>query len=353
MAVIQERTTQSGEKRYLATIRLKGHPTQSATFSRRNDAKKWIQTTEANIREGRYLHSSQERKKTVLDVIERYERDILPHRTKDKDKMQRLLNWWKREMGSYILTNVHPSLLSEMRDKLKSQVPPRRKKPRSASTVIHYMVALSNAFNFAVKEWGWMRENPMLKVAKPKLNNQRERVLSDKELKALLKAAAGSPNSYIHLIVLLAITSGARFGEIINLTWNDVDIKNRRLFLRKTKNGDQRTVPLIEETRAIIVAMSKVRRIDTTLLFPREDGKAPQEIRKAWLNVLDEAGIKNFRFHDLRHTCATYLAENGATLIEIASILGHRTLQMVKRYSHITDKHNAALIQKMSKRVLG
>ena len=353
MAVIQERITKSGEKRYIATIRLKGHPTQSATFSRRNDAKKWIQTTESNIREGRYLHSSQERKKTVLDVIERYERDILPHRTKNVADMQRMLSWWKQEMGSYILTNVHPSLLSEMRDKLKSQTPPNRKTTRSASTVIHYMVALSSAFNYAVKEWGWMRENPMLKVAKPKLNNQRERVLSEDELKALLNALKNAPNPYLRFIVLLAITSGARFGEIINLTWNDVDMKNRRLYLRKTKNGDQRTAPLVDDTYETLLEMNKVRRIDTNLMFPRKDGKAPQEIRKAWLNVLAEAGIKNFRFHDLRHTCATYLAEGGATLIELASILGHRTLQMVKRYSHITNQHNAVLIQKMSKRVLG
>ena len=99
--------------------------------------------------------------------------------------------------------------------------------------------------------------------------------------------------------------------------------------------------------------MAEIRRIDTNLLFPDETGKKPVEIRPAWEKVLKEARLKDFKFHDLRHSAASYLAMNGASLAEIAEVLGHKTLQMVKRYSHLSEQHTASVVSKMNEKIFG
>ncbi len=96
-----------------------------------------------------------------------------------------------------------------------------------------------------------------------------------------------------------------------------------------------------------------MRRIDTRLLFPDESGKKPILIRAPWKKVLREAGIEDFKFHDLRHSAASYLAMSGASLAEIAEVLGHKTLQMVKRYSHLSEQHTAGVVSKMNKKIFG
>ena len=107
-------------------------------------------------------------------------------------------------------------------------------------------------------------------------------------------------------------------------------------------------MPLTERALREMQALAKVRRIDTALVFPRRDGRAPIDLRYAWQQALRQAGLADFRFHDLRHTCASYLAMNGASLVEIAAILGHCTLQMVQRYAHLAEGHTAGVVARMN-----
>jgi integrase len=130
-----------------------------------------------------------------------------------------------------------------------------------------------------------------------------------------------------------------RRSELMMLTWRQIDFATKCVRLEKTKNGDRRTIPLTGHALEQMEKQNKIRRIDTQLVFPNISGRAPLTIRRPWCKAIENAGIDNFRFHDLRHSAASYLAMNGASMIEIAAVLGHRTMQMVKRYSHIAESH--------------
>ena len=193
----------------------------------------------------------------------------------------------------------------------------------------------------------------MRKVRKPKESRGRVRFLSEIERKALLEACQQSENKYLYTIVVLALSTGMRRGEIINLKWDDINTKDRSLILHETKNGERRRIPLTSHALECIKEMDKVRRIDTPLLFPSDRKKVQSYFWKHWLKALKEAGIEDFRFHDLRHTTASYLAMNGASIAEIAEVLGHKTLQMVKRYSHLSEGHTSKVVESMNRRIFG
>jgi integrase len=362
MAYIEERNTGDGQTRYRVLIRLKGHPVQSATFERKTDAKRWASDTESAIREGRHFKSSEAKKHTLEGLIDRYTRDVLPNKPKSKDKQEQQLEWWKDQIGSYLLSDVTPALIAEYRDKLAAEKTKRADR-RSPATVIRYLAALSHAFTIAVKEWGWLEANPVLKVTKPKEPRGRVRFLSDDvinngtvidgERTRLLKACTASPCKHLYPVVILALSTGMRLNEIMTLTWDSVDLQRRRITLHETKNGERRVVPLVSKALDILREHAKVRRLDTNLVFPSNKTKKPLDLRAPWEAALKAAKIEDFRFHDLRHTAASYLAMNGASVAEIAEVLGHKTLQMVKRYSHLSEPHTAGVVERMNTKLFG
>ena len=344
MATIRERKTSNGETRFQAQVRLKGFPPQNATFNRKTDAKRWIQQTEAAIREGRHFKTTEAKKRTLEELIERYIRDVLPTKPKSMNAQGRQLRWWKNELGYLSLADISPSLLAETRDKLHQG--------RQPATVVRYMAALSHAFTVATNEWEWLDDNPMRKVRKPKEPRGRVRFLSDEERVRLLNACKASDCKQLYPVVVLAISTGMRQMEIMGLSWADVDLNRGYIILHETKNDERRSVPLVGHAKELLQEMDKVRRIDTDLLFFSETKPvAPVFIRTPWGKALKEAGIEDFKFHDLRHTAASYLAMNGASLAEIADILGHKTLQMVKRYAHLSEQHTSKVLESMNKAI--
>src|SRR5262245_39071439 len=222
-----------------------------------------------------------------------------------------------------------------------------------ASTVRRYLAVLSHAFTVAVQEWEWVPENPFLKVSKPKEPRGRVRFLSEDERQRLLDSCQVSRNSSLYTIVVLALSTGARRGELLSLHWSDVDLKRGMLTFRKTKNGETRAVPLTGYALEVLAHHTKIRRPDTTLVFPERTGTRPMSIREAWKFAIQRAGITNFRFHDLRHSAASYLAMGGASLTEIAEVLGHKTLQMTKRYTHLTESHTRGVVERMNQTIFG
>jgi integrase len=120
------------------------------------------------------------------------------------------------------------------------------------------------------------------------------------------------------------------------------------LTLQDTKYGERRRLPLTGQALDLLRAHGRTRRLDTDVLFPRADGKAPLDVRYAFQQALRQAGITDFRFHDLRHTAASYLAMSGATVLDIAAILGHKTLSMGQRYSHLSDAHTRQTLARMT-----
>lgn len=324
MATITLRTASDGAKSYRVEVRLKGHPPQRATFNRLTDARRWAQATEAAIREGRHFKTSEAKRRTLAELVDRYVREVCPHK-KDGAHQARQLAWWKDQIGDYALADVTPALIAETRDHLAVRIT-ARKNPTSPATVVRYLAALSHAFSVATKEWGWIEDNPCRKVTKPKEPRGRVRFLDDGERERLLEACQKSASPDLYPAVVLALSTGARQQEVLGLRWPQVDLARKVAILHETKNGERRVLPLAGPALELLRARAKVRRLDTDLVFPgRTRPPKPVDLRTPFETALKVAAIEDFRWHDLRHTAASYLAMNGASLAEIAEILGHKT----------------------------
>jgi len=349
MATIMRHTAKNGEVTFHVKIRMRGFQAQSATFKRLTDAKRWAQDTESAMRDGRYFKYAEAKNHLLSEAIDKYVAEILPSKPNNSINTKRNLLWWKEQIGYHTLADTTPALIARHRDLLLN-TPTYRNKKRSPSTVIRYLSSLSHTFTVAANEWGWMDDNPMRKVTKPKSPQGRVRFLDDDERKRLLDACRKSKSKHLYTVVVLAISTGMRQGEIMNLHWSQVDLQRGQITLHKTKNGERRSVALTGHALEQMRMWSKVRRIDTDLVFPGVSTK-PVDTRKPWLTAIHHAQIVNFKFHDLRHCTASYLAMNGATLAEIADILGHKTLSMVKRYTHIGESHSAKVVASMNDKI--
>lgn len=350
MATIEERIDKDGKPSYRVKVRLKGFPTQQATFRRKTDARNWAAQTEAAIREGRHFKTTEAKRRTLGEMIDRYIKDILPLKPKNNKNTMLHLKWWKDELGQYCLADISPSLIAERRDKLSSGITVRNKL-RSPSTVVRYMAALSHAFTIAVKEWGWIDDSPIRRVIKPKEPRGRVRFLSDDERSLLLDECKKSDSQYLYTAVVLALSTGARKMEILGLQWQDIDFTRQVITLHETKNGERRSLHLQGLAFELINQLSKIRHLKCDFVFPNHKFKKPIDLRTPFENAVKRAGITDFRWHDLRHSSASYLAMNGASLAEIAEVLGHKTLHMVKRYAHLSDTHTSKVVASMNKKI--
>lgn len=335
---------------YRVKVRMRGQPPQSASFERLTDARRWAQDTESAIREGRYFSKAEAKKHTVADLVERFNRDVAPRKGRREYVLH--LRWWREKIGGYTLADLTSALIAEQRDALAHTITSHGS-TMAPATVNRHLATLSVACNIAVKEWGWIEHNPLAKVSKLKEPRGRVRFLSDDERERLLAACREEPGRDLYDAVVLSLSTGARKMEIMSARWGQVDFSRATLTLEHTKNGERRVLPLASLALELMRERSKVRRIDTDLVFPNRNGTGPVELRYAFIRALERAGIEDFHWHDLRHSCASYLAMNGATLAEIAEVLGHKTLQMVKRYAHLSEAHTAGVVARMNVHVFG
>jgi integrase len=350
MAAIQKRTWVDGEggqrTSYRVQVRRRGFPPVTATFERKTDAVKWAQATEADMDRRRYFPQHEAERHTLADLVDRQLEGVKIDRPHDYGRQRVILGWWKAKIGAHTLATITPELLGRHRDQLQT------KEGLSPGTVNRYLSALSKAFSNAVREWHWMQDNPLARVSKKTEPRGRVRYLSDEERARLLDACRKSERPELYLIVLFALTTGMRRGELLGLRWPDVDLERRVAVLHNTKNGDRRSVPIVPEVAALLRERGRVRRLDNDLIFASE-GAGPIWPDKHWYQALKAAKIKDFRFHDLRHTAASYLAMSGASVPELAAVLGHRTLQMVKRYAHLSDQHTGEVVERMTRKFFG
>ncbi len=332
MPSIKTRYTKEGKPYYTVEIRIKGQKSVNKTFHKLTEAKIWAARTESGIRERRLFPERMRQNKTAKQMIERYIADVLPFR-KRATREETICNWWRDELGDINLNDLNPSVIAAGKTKLL-------KKGRAGSTIQKYLIVITQICDVACNEWEWLQTNPAKAVKRPPSATGRERVLSGKEIAHLLKVAQQDDNIYI--IANLALCCGARWGEIAKLQWKDVCFNTKTITLRDTKNKDTRRTPV------------PTRVLDLLLPFKQDKGyvflssTTHDELYGAWERILEESKLTDFRFHDLRHTCATRLAESSASLLEIAAILGHKTMQMVKRYAHLTENSTKAPIEKMN-----
>lgn len=345
MATIEKRTAADGTVSYRAKVRLRGERARSRTFKRKTDANAWAAKVESDLGHGVYVATTADRRTTLADLIDRYISDYLPVKPNNRDRtgQETILAWWREEYGFVTLDKLQPAIFSEARGKLAKRKN-RHKQPLSGATINRYLAAISSVCKWAWKELHALQSNPVLSVSKADEGSGIIRFLSDDERKALLRACKAHPNRNIRLAVTLALATGARYSNIRNLQWDDVDLANWRLRLRETKNGEPRYLPVVGSAQAILQEQYDADPTKEGWVFKGQSDKAPADFEKHWREVRDAAGLIDFRFHDLRHTTASYLTQNGAGLAQVADALGHKTLVMAKRYSHQSGEHVRATL---------
>lgn len=355
MANIQRRTDKTGKTTFRVQVRLKGHPAQTASFERLTDARKWAASTESAIHEGRHFPHSKAKKTTLSDVLERYLHESVPTKSTSQQRNQELhIKFWREKLGFKVLADITDEDIAALRDELatgtyrRKDGPGAKEYPRSAGATNRYLFTLRHVFNMAIK-WKLIKSNPAALVAKCPEPKERVRFLDDDERRRLLEACKASHNKDLYTVVVLALSTGARRMEIWGLRWADVDLKRGRVVFHETKNGSRRGVPLQGHALELMKARAKVRRIDSDLVFPSpSDPSKPFDFRRPFEMAVEAAGIENFRYHDLRHSTASYLVMNGCTLAEAAEVLGHKSLLSTARYAHLSDGHVTKLVERMN-----
>lgn len=294
---------------------------------------------------------------TVAALIDLY----FAHYTgRDTTRAQRL-NWWRGQVGALRLDEISDDQLHDALERLTSQ-PARfyagqdaddrpiykaKKKPLTGSTVNRYSSAISSVFTWAIRRRIAPKgfDHPVRRIERQAETAEKTRFLSDDERGRLLDACKASPWPRLYLLVLVAVTTGARRGELLALRWRDVDTARKVAHIGRTKNGDPKALPLVP---SVVEQFERHRGAPGALVFPsRLNPDKPMCFDQRWREALTQAGVRHFRWHDLRHSAASMLAMNGATLLEIADLLGHRQISMTHRYAHLATNHRAALVDRV------
>ena len=325
-----------------------GRKRVSRSFKRKSDAVAWKRQTELAMQEGTWLRNRKAQRHTFAELVDRFVELENP----DRNYRTHFL-WWKETLGHLRLIEIDSVDIEDRIRILQSRFTPSGKS-LSMGTVNRYIASLSVLYTAAVR-WKWVTAHPMLnkQIRRPQEPKGRVRCLTDSERERLLATCKSDSAKLLYPLVIMALATGARAGELLSLRWIDIDFHDRTAIAHQTKNGDRRLLPLSETVIKELHELSFVRRIDTDLVFPSKEGTSPWHYRKPWLRALDRAEVNNFRFHDLRHSCASYLAMNGATLNDLKAILGHRTLAMVQRYAHLNEQYVESVVRDMNERVLG
>ena len=336
--------TRSGSWKGL--IRRKGWPAIIKTFRIRRDAEDWARTTEDEIIRGIYVPRSDSERLTLADALDRYQRDVSTTKkpsTQNREKYR--INQVKNLLGNYSLASLTAETIAKFRDK-------RLADGKSNNTVRLELALLSHLYTTAIREWGLgIAFNPATNVSKPSPGKGRDRRLDADEEVRLLAACNAHSNPFLGWMVRLALYTAMRHGEIANLTASQVNLTKRTLYLSDTKNDDVRTVPLTDKAYATIkeVLDFPIRPAGTDLLFygnPGRDGKRrPYQTGRVWDDALVRAGITNLRFHDLRHEATSRFVEAGLSDQQVSAITGHKSMQMLKRYTHLRNEDLVGLIK--------
>jgi integrase len=345
-----------------AVVRKTGWPMVTKTFRVKRDAEDWARRTEDEIVRGAYIERATADKMTIKAALERYLAEITPtKRPKSQISERGFSKPLLQHLGKYSLAAVTPTLVAGYRDTRLSGEHRRDKDgnavPLAANTVRLELALLGHMFGVAMKEWGIaLPSNPVLNIRRPSPGPGRNRRLTEEEEARLLAAVDRHSNPMLGWIVRIALETGMRSSEIVTLRRGQVDLRRRVLTLLDTKNTQPRTVPLSTEAanlfrRAINIAN---RPADTDLVFygdPGKDGaRAPYAFNKTWLRIKTKNGFTNLHFHDLRHEAVSRFVESGFSDQEVSAISGHKSMQMLKRYTHLRAEDLVTRIDEASKR---
>ena len=312
-----------GDRQWQVRVRRKS-VRAGATFETKARAMAWGRQIEAEIDAGRFLAGRLDAERTTLhEALNRYLAEVVPRKRGVRQNTGIIRAWQRSPLAQKSLASIRSSELAAWRDTELKRVGPQ--------TVLHYLNILSHLFRVAAADWGFETlTNPVARINKPSLPKGRERRLQPDEEERLLEACEESESSWLGALVRLALATAMRQGELVRLTWEQVDIAGRAILLTDTKNGEPRTVPL--STGAVQVLRS-IPHNGSPKVFGIETGRA---VSHAFAKACKRAGLADLRFHDLRHEATSRLFERTDLRdVEIASITGHKTLEMLKRYAHL------------------
>jgi len=303
------------------------------TFNTKRSAIQFVNSIESD--RNKLLAYTQSKSRTLLSlVIEKYLNNEYKGTRVSDERVK--LDFWIKALDDKPIIDVTSTDIYEAISTLPAHL--------KNATTNRYVAAISVVFSYAVREYG-IQVNPIRKIPSLPENNERTRFLSEAERTRLFSSCRASHWDKLYLIVLLAITTGARKGELTRLSWNDIDFDRRTAYVATTKNGQPKVLPL---TDSVIKELQLFDTKDNSLVF---GSKVKENVAycftKPWKKALEDAEIKDFRFHDLRHTCASYLAQSGASLLEIADVLGHKQISVTKRYAHLCIGHKVSLINRV------
>jgi len=307
-----------GDK-WQARVQRSGQSSLAKSFNTKAEAVKWARHTESQLDLGTL--APKKAMPPLIRIVDRYLAEVTPTKKGAAQELNRGRQIARTSLGSMQLDKITSEVVSKYRD--------GRLRGVSNNTVRLELAFISVVFEQCAKEWGYKVSNPIKQTRIPKPGKPRQRRLRPGEEEALLVACAESSATYLHSLVVLAIETGMRFGELVSITWDNVDLTARTIHLPDTKNGHPRTVPL--STRAL-EALNSLSSSDGMKVFAQHRGT----IRAAFGAALKRSGVSSdLRFHDLRHEAVTRLFEKGLNPIEVGMISGHRSMSMLQRYTHM------------------
>ncbi len=338
-----------------AVIRKIGWPTTIKTFRLKKDAEDWARRTEDEMVRGLYIQRAPSERTSVKAAIERYVLEVTPtKRPASQTTELRRAETLKSYFGAYSMAGITPNLIAQFRDtRLAGDIDKKtgKRRPRAANTVRIELALLSHLFSIAISEWKLgLIYNPVQVVRKPSPAPGRNRRLTLGEETALLAKVDAHSNPMLRWIVRIALETGMRSSEIASLKRGQIDLAHRVVNLAETKNKTSRTVPLTLDATALFkeALANPIRPIDTDLVFfgePGRDGKRrPYTFNKIWITLKESVGLKDLHFHDLRHEAVSRFVEGGLGDQEVAAISGHKSMQMLKRYTHL---RSATLVERL------
>ncbi len=327
-----------------AIIRKTGWPISVKTFRTKRDAQDWARRIEDEMVRGVYIHRAPAERLTLKAALARYLAEVTPSKSPSTQVTdRRRASTLATRLGSFSLAAITPTVVSEYRDQ-RLMTQSRYGRNIGTTHVRLELALLSHVYTIAIQEWGLgLLQNPVALVRKPKPAAGRDRRLSKQEEGRLLEECQRYSNPMLYWIVVLAIETGMRKGEMVTLTRSHIDLQKRMIYLQQTKNGSARSVPLSKTAVQVLEAAINhpVRPIDTDLVFwgdarDKVSGKRkPYDFIGAWNQVREKVRLQDFRFHDLRHEAVSRLVEAGLSDQEVSTISGHKSMQMLKRYTHL------------------
>jgi len=318
MATIRKRNG-----KWQAQVRRNGSPALSRSFRNKGDAQTWARHLEAEAeRYGLPRDLKVLDRLTVSEVLTRYRDTITPAKRGKVRETFALNAFLKHPFASLSLSTLTIGKVAAYRDERLRTLKP--------ASVNRELAIYRHAFEVARKVWDLpLRSNPFCDVAKPKVQNARERRLQPGEWERLDKACRQSRNPFIRDMVEFGLETAMRRGEVLNARWQEVDFEKRTLHIPRAKNGHSRTIPL--SPQAIEILHRRAAGSDQVHLFPTTE----DAVKMAWRRVMKRARLTDFRYHDLRHEAVSRLFEVGLSLPEVALISGHRDPRLLFRYTHL------------------